>query len=52
MTAPVFVGDELLVSGVVVEKDDAYKIITLKLRIRNQRGKTVSKGKMRVMVRK
>ncbi len=52
MTGPVFPGDDLLVSGVVIEKDDAYKIITLKLRIKNQKGRTVSKGKMRVMVRK
>ncbi len=51
MSAPVFIEDELLVSGTVIEKDDAYKIIIMKLRIKNQMGKTVSKGKMRVVVR-
>lgn len=51
MSAPVFIGDELLVSGCVTEKDDAYKMITLRIQIRNQKGKKVSKGKMRVMVR-
>ncbi len=51
MTAPVYIGDELLISGKVIEKNDVYKMITLKLRIQNQKGKTVSKGKMRVIVR-
>jgi len=51
MTAPVYIGDELTVMGKVIGKDDAYKILTLKLQIRNQNGKRVSKGKMRVMVR-
>lgn len=51
MTLPVYVGDELAVSGKVIEKDDSYKMITLKLQIKNQNGKRVSKGKMRVMVR-
>ena len=51
MTAPVYIGDELTVMGKVIGKDDAYKILTLKLQIRNQNGKRVSKGKMRVMIR-
>lgn len=51
MTAPVYIGDELSVSGKVIDKNDAYKMITLKLRIQNQNKKTVSKGKMRVIVR-
>lgn len=51
MAAPVFIGDNLNVSGKVVEKDDAYKLLTLKVQITNQNGKKVSKGKMRVMVR-
>ena len=49
MTAPVYLGDELKASGKVIEKDDAYKMLTLKLQIRNQKGKKVSKGKMRVI---
>lgn len=51
MVAPVYIGDELIVSGKVIGRDDAYKMITLKLQIRNQNGKRVSKGKMRVIVR-
>lgn len=51
MVAPVYIGDELTVSGKVIGRDDVYKMITLKLQIRNQNGKRVSKGKMRVIVR-
>lgn len=51
MSAPVYIGDELTISGEVIDKNDTYKMITLKLRILNQNRKTVSKGKMRVMVR-
>lgn len=51
MNAPVFIGDKLRVSGSVIEKNDAYKMLTLKLIINNQKGKKVSKGIMRVMVR-
>lgn len=51
MVVPVYIGDELIVSGKVIGRDDAYKMITLKLQIRNQNGKRVSKGKMRVIVR-
>ena len=51
MTAPVYIGDKLTIIGKVIGMDDAYKILTLKLQIRNQNGKRVSKGKMRVMVR-
>lgn len=52
MTAPVYIGDELTVSGKVIGKDDAYKMLCLKLQIKNQNGRKVSKGKMRVIVRK
>lgn len=51
MNSPVFIDDELTISGKVTEKDDAFKMITLKLVIRNQEGTKVSKGKMRVIVR-
>lgn len=51
MLAPVYIGDELTVSGKVVDKDDAYRILTLRIQIRNQDGKRVSKGRMRVIVR-
>lgn len=52
MTAPVYIGDELAISGKVIGKDDAYKMLFLKLQIKNQNGRKVSKGKMRVIVRK
>ena len=51
MTAPVYAGDKLTISGRVIDKNDAYKMITLKLQIKNQHGKKVSKGRMRVIVR-
>lgn len=51
MSASVFIGDKLFISGSVIEKDDAYKMITLKIQIKNQKGRKVSKGRMRVMVR-
>lgn len=52
MASPVYIGDELCVSGKVIDKDDAFQLITLRVSITNQGGKKVSKGKMRVKVRK
>lgn len=51
MTAPVFIGDILYITGSVIEKEDAFKMLTLKVEIRNQDGRKVSKGRMKVMVR-
>lgn len=51
MTAPVYIGDKLSILGKVIDKNDAFKMITIKLRIQNQYKKKVSKGKMRVIVR-
>jgi MaoC family protein len=51
MTAPVYIGDKLSILGKVIDKNDAFKMITIKLRIQNQYKKNVSKGKMRVIVR-
>ena len=50
--APVFVGDTLSVTGEVVAKNDAFKIIELKVIIRNQVGKKVLRGRMQVGVLK
>ena len=47
---PVFVGDELTVSGEVIDKIDALKLIVLKLVIKNQTNIVVSKAKMKVIV--
>jgi MaoC family protein len=51
MTAPVYIGDKLSILGKVIDKNDAFKMITIKLCIQNQYKKNVSKGKMRVIVR-
>jgi 3-hydroxybutyryl-CoA dehydratase len=41
---PVYVGDILNVSGVVKEKDERFQQVTVKAKITNQNGKTVSKA--------
>ena len=47
---PVYVGDTLTVKGVVKEKNDAFRILQLKVTIHNQNGELVCRGKMRVGV--
>ncbi len=49
---PVYVGDELTVSGRVTEKSDAFQMITVQWSIKNQYGACAAKGKVRVRVRK
>lgn len=49
---PVFVGDELEVRGKVIDKNEALKLIILKVVIKNQDNKIVSKAKMKVLVMK
>lgn len=51
-TNPVYVGDELTVSGKVIDKNPELKLIILKVVIKNQENKTVSKAKMKVLVMK
>ena len=43
---PVFVGDELTVKGVVVEKHDSVHQLVIKAEIRNQDGQKVSRAKI------
>lgn len=43
---PVYVGDTLTVSGKIVEKHDSVKQIVMKVIIRNQDGKKVSRAKI------
>ena len=50
--APVFCGDELTISGEVIDKIDLLKLIIIKLTIKNQNHKTVSNAKMKVIVLK
>lgn len=45
---PVYVGDELTVSGTVKEKEDAYRMLILNLLIMNQKGEKVVKGSMQI----
>lgn len=47
---PVFAGDVLTVTGEVVEKMEGLNLIILKVAIRNQNNKIVSKAKMKVLV--
>lgn len=49
---PVFVGDNLTVTGKVVDKVDDLRLIVLKVSIRNQEKKVVSRAKMKVLVMK
>ena len=49
---PVFVGDELTVNAEVIDKDEALKMIRLKIIIKNQDNKKVSGAKMKVLVMK
>ena len=43
-TAPVFVGDKLEISGEITEVNVQFGFIKIKARIKNQRGKTVSRA--------
>ena len=50
--APVFIGDVLEVSGKVIDKNIDLKFIVIKVVIKNQDKKTVSRAKMKVLVMK
>lgn len=47
---PVFAGDELTVTGKVVDKDENLHLLRLKVVIKNQAQKVVSKAVMKVVV--
>ncbi len=47
---PVYVGDTLVIEGVVKEKNDLFKLLELKVTVKNQDGIKVLRGKMRVQV--
>ncbi len=49
---PVYTGDELEVIGKVIDKYDDLGLIVLKVVIKNQDNKVVSKAKMKVLVMK
>ena len=48
--SPVYVGDSLTVSGEIVEKNDNFKVLEVKVQIINQDGKKVVRGKMQIGV--
>ena len=45
---PVMVGDQLKITGEVVECNDHFSVITLKVKMENQKGEKVLQGKMKV----
>lgn len=47
---PVYVGDTLVITGEVTDKNDTFKIIEVKTEIKNQDGVKVVKGKMEIAV--
>ena len=47
---PVYVGDVLDIRGEVTEKNDTFKVIKVKVSIRDQDGKKVLKGSMQIGV--
>lgn len=49
---PVYAGDILTVTGEVTDKNEGLNLIRLKVTIKNQDGKFVSKAKMKVLVMK
>ncbi|MDD7223150.1 MAG: MaoC/PaaZ C-terminal domain-containing protein, partial [Lachnospiraceae bacterium] len=49
---PVYVGDELTITGEVTDKSDTFNVITVKVEIINQDNVKVCKGKMEIAVQK
>lgn len=47
---PVYIGDTLLIEGVVEDKHDAFKLLDIKYSMRNQDGVKVCRGTMTVSV--
>lgn len=48
--APVYIGDVLTITGEVMRKDEKFKVVDVKIVIRNSAMKKVCRGKMRVGV--
>ena len=49
---PVYIGDELTIAGEVIDKIEDLSLIVLKVTVRNQDNKLVSRAKMKVLVMK
>ena len=48
---PLYIGEELVVSGTIIEKDDTFKRVEIKASIKAKDGKVISKAKIKVGVR-
>ena len=48
---PLYIGEELVVSGTITEKDDTFKRLEIKASIKTKDGKVISKAKIKVGVR-
>ena len=48
---PLYIGEEIVVSGTVVEKDDTFKRAEIKASIKAKDGKVISKARIKVGVR-
>lgn len=51
-TSPVYINDELLITGTVTEINDTFSFIVVKYRITNQDGLCIMRGKMQIGVRR
>ncbi|MBO4375005.1 MAG: MaoC family dehydratase [Lachnospiraceae bacterium] len=49
---PVYIGDELTITGEITETNDTYGLIFLKVTITDSSGKKVCRGKMQIGVKK
>ena len=49
---PVYAGDTLSVTGKIVDKQDGLNLILVKVRMKNQNGKTVLTTDMKIIVQK
>lgn len=47
---PVYVGDTLTITGEVTDRNETFKLIEVKVDIKNQNGEKVVKGKMEIAV--
>ena len=48
---PLYIDEEIVVAGIVVEKDDTFKRVEIKASIKTIDGKIVSKARIKVGVR-
>ena len=49
---PVYVGEELTITGEVIDKSDAINLIVVNVRIVNSSNKTVMKARMKIIVQR